>query len=101
MMGWLSTAWRELIGLFIDDGSLALAILAWLLVGAVCIHVLGVAPIAEGLILTAGFALLLAENVERTARAQGPPSGSAAAVGRVTTSLMRAFRVVRLPSRSR
>ena len=68
MMSWLATAWRELI----DDGSLALAILAWLLVGALCIHLLGVPPIAEGVILAAGLALLLAENVKRTARAQGP-----------------------------
>jgi hypothetical protein len=72
MMGWLSTACREFIELFIDDASLALAIVAWLLVGAVCIHLLGVAPIAEGVILAAGFAVLLAENVGRTARAQGP-----------------------------
>ena len=73
MMGWLATAWRELIGLFIDDGSLALAILAWLLVGALCIRLLGVPPTAEGVLLAAGLALLLAENVGRTARAQGLP----------------------------
>jgi hypothetical protein len=71
MMGWASTASRELIGLFIDDGSLAVVILAWLLVGAICIHVFGLPPIAAGVILAAGFALLLVENVERTARAQG------------------------------
>ena len=70
-MGWLAIAWRELIGLFIDDGSLALAILAWLLGGAVCVR-LGLPPIAEGVILAAGFVLLLAENVGRSARAPNP-----------------------------
>jgi hypothetical protein len=71
MMGWLSTARRELIGLFIDDGSFALAILAWVLGGVICIHVFAVPPAIEGFLLAAGFALLLAENVERTARKAG------------------------------
>jgi hypothetical protein len=71
MMGWLSTARRELVGLFIDDGSFALAILAWVLGGAICIHVFAVPPAIEGFLLAAGLVLLLAENVERTARGSG------------------------------
>jgi hypothetical protein len=71
MMGWLAVAWRELIGLFIEDGNFALAILAWLFVGALCVQ-LGMPPIAAGVILAVGFALLLAENVGRSARARNP-----------------------------
>ena len=68
MIGWISSAWRELAGLFIDDGSFAAAILAWLAGGVICIHVLAVPPAVEAFILAAGFALLLAENVERSVR---------------------------------
>jgi hypothetical protein len=67
-MSWIVTARRELVGLFIDDGSLALAIIAWLLVGILCIHIFDVPPVAEGIILASGFVLLLGENIERTAR---------------------------------
>jgi hypothetical protein len=66
-MEWLSTAWRELVGLFIDDGSFALAILAWVVGSVICIHVFAVPPVVEGFLLAAGLVLLLAENVERTA----------------------------------
>lgn len=71
MMGWLSTVWREFIGLFIDDGRFAGAILAWLAGGMICIRVFNVSPAGEAFILAAGFVLLLAENVERTAREAG------------------------------
>jgi hypothetical protein len=67
-MGWLSIARRELIGLFIDDGSFALGILAWVLGCVICIHVFAVPPVIEGFLLAAGLALLLVGNVERTAR---------------------------------
>jgi hypothetical protein len=68
-VSWLITARRKLVGLFVDDGSLALAILGWLLGGVICIHVFAVPPVAEGIILASGFVLLLGENVGRTARA--------------------------------
>ena len=68
MMGWLATAWRELVALFIDDGSFALAILFWLVGGAICLHSFGFSPAVEGVLLAAGFILVLAENVLRTAR---------------------------------
>jgi hypothetical protein len=70
-VNWMITARRELVGLFIDDGSFALAILAWLLGGVFCIHVFAVPPVVEGIILASGFVLLLGENVERTARGAG------------------------------
>jgi hypothetical protein len=70
-MNWLSTARRELVGLFIDDGSFALAILAWIVGGVICIHVFAVPSAVEGFLLATGLVLLLAENVERTARKDG------------------------------
>ena len=32
-MAWLKTVWSEFIGLFVDDGSLAVAVLLWLAAG--------------------------------------------------------------------
>jgi hypothetical protein len=64
----LNTIARELFGLFVDDGSLALAILALLGTIAVLMHGAlmdkGLAAIA----LVAGSILILIENVVRTAR---------------------------------
>jgi hypothetical protein len=56
---------RELISLFIDDGSFALAIVAWVFAAAVALRA-GVDPILASLILFAGLAVLLAENVWRS-----------------------------------
>jgi hypothetical protein len=58
---------RELTGLFVDDGSFALAIVAWILGCALCIA-LGTDPVFEALLLFAGLAFILAENVWRSAR---------------------------------
>jgi hypothetical protein len=58
---------REVIGLFVDDGSFALAIVAWVLGGALCIW-LGVEPVSEALLLFLGLASILAGNVWRSAR---------------------------------
>jgi hypothetical protein len=67
-MRWIGTALRELIALFVDDGSFAAALLAWLAGAVICLRFFDVPPAAEGIILALGFACLLAENVERTAR---------------------------------
>ena len=68
-------AWRtvrdELIGLFIDDGSFAAAILAWLAGGLICLRLFMVPPEIEAIVLAVGFGLLLAENVARTAGGDG------------------------------
>jgi len=29
-MGWIKTVWTEFVGLFVDDGNLAVAVLLWL-----------------------------------------------------------------------
>ena len=67
-MGWLGTALRRLVGLFVDDGSLALAIVAWL-----CLIALAASLWLEGggwlsLLLAVGLLAILAENVLRTRR---------------------------------
>ncbi len=69
-MAALPTALRRLVGLFVDDGSLALAIAAWL-----CLIALAAAlwPAAGGwlaLLLALGLLAILAENVLRTGRAK-------------------------------
>ena len=67
--------WRtvrdELIALFIDDGSFAAAILAWLAGGVICLRLLQVPPETEAIVLAIGFGLLLAENVARSAHRAG------------------------------
>jgi hypothetical protein len=65
VMSVLRTIVRELISLFIDDGSFALAIVAWVLAAAIALRA-GVDPILASLILFAGLAVLLAENVWRS-----------------------------------
>ena len=68
MTGRIEAAWREVLALFVDDGSLAAAIMAWLVGGALCLRLFHVPPEAEALLLAIGFGLLLAENVDRSAR---------------------------------
>jgi hypothetical protein len=66
---------REIAALFVDDGSFALAIVAWVVAAALCIR-LGVNPVFEAVLLFLGLAALLAENVSRSARerrGQSPP----------------------------
>ena len=62
----------ELLGLFVEDGSLALAILA--VVAAAAILASAAAPaILVGLLLFGGCLAVLVENIERTDRKAGPP----------------------------
>jgi hypothetical protein len=65
-MKWLRAVVREILGLFVDDGSFAIAILAWL---ALCWLVLPRLPSGMGgLLLVLGLALILVESVLRRAR---------------------------------
>jgi hypothetical protein len=59
---------REIAGLFVDDGSLALAILAVVGVAAFLAIVLKVSALAVGFVLLGGCAAVLIENVIRTAQ---------------------------------
>ena len=64
----LNTMVRELFGLFVDDGSLALAILALLGAIGVLMHEALMDKGLAAMVLVAGSILILVENVVRTAR---------------------------------
>lgn len=67
-MTWMKTALSELVSLFVEDGSLALAILIWLaLAGLLVPRFDGLSP-WQGAVLFAGLALILVENTWRRAR---------------------------------
>jgi hypothetical protein len=64
MMGWLRSIVREVVGLFVDDGSFAGAILVW--VAAV---VMGARLVrGAGWVMFVGLAVILVESVLRFAR---------------------------------
>ena len=68
-MSILSTVLKELFGLFVDDGSLAMAILA--LIGAIALlAAAGLPPLLTGPLLFLGCAAIVVENVLRTVRAK-------------------------------
>ena len=69
-MAALSTALRRLVGLFVDDGSLALAIAAWLCLIALAVRLWPAAGGWLALLLAIGLLAILAENVLRTGRAK-------------------------------
>jgi hypothetical protein len=66
-MGWLRSVAREVYGLFVDDGSFALALLVWIIAAAVGLPLLG-AGNWGGVALFAGLAVVLAESALRAAR---------------------------------
>jgi hypothetical protein len=59
---------REIAGLFVDDGSLALAILAVVGVAAFLAIILKASALAVGLVLLGGCVGVLIENIMRTVR---------------------------------
>jgi hypothetical protein len=67
-MNWLKNIFREIFGLFVDDGSFALAILLWLAVVRWGTPHLNIRSGITGVILFAGLALILAENAIRYSR---------------------------------
>jgi hypothetical protein len=71
-MKWMKSALGELVSLFVEDGSLALAILAWLAIMGGLVARFEVLSVWQGAILFAGLALILLENTLR--RARTPPS---------------------------
>lgn len=58
----------EALALLVDDGWLAAATVAWLVLALVALPLLHLAAAVEGLVLFAGFAALLVESVVRHAR---------------------------------
>jgi hypothetical protein len=67
-MNALSAVFRELFGLFVDDGSLALAILAVVILAAISVALIPEVPLAAGAILLLGCLGVLSANVARAAR---------------------------------
>jgi hypothetical protein len=67
-MNALRAVFRELLGLFVDDGSLALAILAVVMLAAISVALIPDAPLAAGAILLLGGLGVLSANVARAAR---------------------------------
>jgi Na+-transporting NADH:ubiquinone oxidoreductase subunit NqrD len=70
-MNALADIWHELVGLFIEDGSLALAILG--VVAAAAIAAALGAALAAGIVLLVGCLAVLAENVLRAGRVSSRP----------------------------
>jgi len=64
----VSTIAKELLGLFVDDGSLALAILAWIGCIAVLASAANPSTYLVGGLLFAGLLAILAESVLRRSR---------------------------------
>lgn len=58
----------DLLGLFVDDGSLAVAALAWLALSALVFLFVGLPEVWRAIALFLGFAAILVENVTRSAR---------------------------------
>ena len=67
-MRWLRSIAREVIGLFVDDGSFAIAILAWLALAAAVLPRAGLWTRGAGPVLFAGLAAILVASVLRYSR---------------------------------
>jgi hypothetical protein len=67
-MSMLEAVFRELLGLFVDDGWLALAILAVVMLAAISAALIPDIPLAAGAILLFGCLGVLLANVARAAR---------------------------------
>jgi hypothetical protein len=65
----LTSVASELWGLFVDDGSFVFAVIAWILGGVICLRCRLLDPKAEAVLLSIGLAVILVENVQRSARA--------------------------------
>ena len=67
-MNALRAVFRELAGLFVDDGLLALEIVTVVVLGALCATLIPEVPLAAGGILLVGCVGVLFANVARAAR---------------------------------
>ena len=64
----LRAALAELVGMFIDDGQLALTLVALIAIVTLLVKIAGIGGLAGGLLLLAGAIGLLVESVYRDAR---------------------------------
>lgn len=67
-MAWLRTTAVEVLGLFVDDGPFAAAILVWIAAAWLVLPRLGLPEAAQGPILFAGLASLLTGSALRAVR---------------------------------
>jgi hypothetical protein len=67
-MNMLGAVFRELLGLFVDDGSLAMEILAVVMLAAIFASLIPDVPLVAGAILLCGCLGVLLANVARAAR---------------------------------
>ena len=70
----LLAAMREIAGLFVDDGSLALALIAWAVAAGSGLRHLPLPGAWGGPVLFLGCVAILAENLRRTVIAARPES---------------------------
>jgi len=64
----MRTVVREVVGLFVDDGSFAVAIVAWLAVAFAGVYWFRAGGVWVGPVLALGLVAILIENVARSAR---------------------------------
>jgi hypothetical protein len=64
----LKTIFQEMVGLFVDDGSFAFAIVVWIAFVKVVLSRVAFMARWHGIIMFLGLALILAESVLRFAR---------------------------------
>jgi Ca2+/H+ antiporter, TMEM165/GDT1 family len=62
------TTVRKLVGLFVDDGSLAAVVLVWIATCGLLLRIVGLVPQWLGAMLFLGLALILFENALRAAK---------------------------------
>ena len=67
-MAWLKTIFQEIFGLFVEDGSYAIAILVWLGLVWLALPQLQLSGGCNAIILFAGLLGILIESVLRRAR---------------------------------
>lgn len=67
-MRWFKVTATELFGLFVDDGSLVLAILIWVILLALLLPQIGIPMVVKGPLLAIGLAVILIESATRRSR---------------------------------
>ncbi|TPI29454.1 hypothetical protein FJ414_25990 [Mesorhizobium sp. B3-1-6] len=67
-MTMIRLVFKELVGMFVDDGSLALLALILIALIAAAVKFLGLPPLAGGWLLLAGCLAILLQSTRRAAR---------------------------------
>lgn len=67
-MNWIKAIWAAFIGLFVDDGSFAVAALVWLAICWLILPRLGLPSVWPPALLFIGLVLILAESAIRRTR---------------------------------